>query len=815
MKTKLEFGKKLVFFDGAMGTMLQQTGMQPGMSPERYMLEHPDRVTDVHRRYIDAGADVLTTNTFGANRIKLGEYRLESEIERINRLAVQCAREAARDTTRLAGSIGPSGLLLKPMGSATFDELKAVFGEQAQILMRAGVDFVIIETMGDLGELLAAIHACLDTGVSFIPSMSFDTHLRSLSGSTPESYAVTVEPYEPLAIGVNCGLGPDIMVEVIRRMSVETSLPLLAQPNAGLPQLIDGVTQFELHPVEFADQMRRMIETGAAALGGCCGTTPDHIAAMTQSWRDANILRQTPDFAVRFSARAGIVRTGDGMPFTVIGERINPTGRKKLSSQLAERDFSMVRTDARKQIEAGAMILDVNMGVPGQQEDLLMAHAVEEVQAISPATPLSIDSMSIGAIEAGLKTVIGRPLLNSINGEDERIEALLPLVKRYGANFIALAMDSAGIPEDATARIRIAEKIVRKAEAMGIDRSRILIDCLVFTVGSQPHQPNETLKAVERVRKDLGCATILGVSNVSFGLPNRDAISSTYLAMALRAGLSAGIINPLSISMMQGLRAGELLLNRDPGARRYVSFQEHAEAAAPTPQPAKSIAPVMSSDRSHTVLSSAAQAVVDGDKDRVCRLIDEELAAGVEPARLLEESLIPAIAKVGAQYGAGIVFLPQLILAGETMKVAVGHLRPRLKESGSQVLHGTKIILGTVAGDIHDIGKNIVSVVLENHGFDVIDLGKDVSADRFVNCVEESRANIVGLSALMTTTMPAMRETVFLLKERFPSIRILVGGAVVTRRFSEEIGADGYAADAVAAGDLARTMAGLPGKQEN
>ncbi len=811
MKPTFDFGKKPVFFDGAMGTMLQQAGMRPGMSPERFMLESPDRVTGVHRRYIDAGVDVLTTNTFGANRIKLGEYRLDHEIDRINRLAVQCARDAAGDTTWIAGSIGPSGLLLRPMGSTTMDELQSVFSEQARILRDAGVDFAIIETMGDLGELLAAIRACLDTGLPFIPSMSFDPHLRSLSGSTPESYAVTAEPYEPLAIGVNCGLGPDIMVEVVRRMAAETALPLLAQPNAGLPQLIDGVTRFSLQPVDFASQMLRMIDAGAAALGGCCGTTPDHIAAVTHSCRNAIIQRQVPESAVRFASRAGIVRTGAAMPFTVIGERINPTGRKKLSTQLAEGDLSMVRADARKQIEAGAMILDVNMGVPGQPEDLLMTRAVDELQAIAPATPLSIDSMSVEAIEAGLKTVIGRPLLNSINGEDERIEALLPLVKRYGANFIALAMDSTGIPEDADARIRIAEKIVRKAEAIGIDRSRILIDCLVFTVGSQPHQPNETLKAVERVRNDLGCATILGVSNVSFGLPNRDAISSTYLAMALRAGLNAGIINPLSISMMQGLRAGELLLNRDPGARRYVSFQEYASAATPTPQPAKSMAPAAAPDRSVPVFSPSAQAVVDGDKDRVCRLIDEELTAGIEPARLLEESLIPAIAAVGAQYGAGIVFLPQLILAGETMKAAVGHLRPRLKESGSQLLHGTKIVLGTVAGDIHDIGKNIVSVVLENHGFDVIDLGKDVSADRFAECVEDSRARLVGLSALMTTTMPAMRETVRMLKERFSSIRILVGGAVVTRRFADEIGADGYAADAVGAGDIARTMAGLQG----
>lgn len=805
---KIGFGKKLVVFDGGMGTMLQQMGMTPGLSPEAFMLDHPEIVTEIHRRYVASGCDVITSNTFGASRSKLSEYHLQDRIEQINSTAIECARKAASDSTWIAGSIGPSGQLLQPMGTATMEELQHMFTEQARILKDSGVDFVIIETMGDLGELIAAVRACVSLGVPFIPSMTFDTHLRTLSGSSPEAFAVTMEPYQPLAIGTNCGMGPDYMFEVVRRLCSVTSIPVLAQPNAGLPEFVNGKTQFSLGPIGFADLMHQVVAAGASALGGCCGTTPDHISAMTSAIAGAEIKSQVPIHGVRFASRSDTVIIGDGFPFAIIGERLNPTGRKKLSSLLSNGDFSMVREDARRQVDAGAVILDVNMGVPDQPEDQLMHRAIEELQTVVPNTPLAIDSMSFSAIEAGLKAVIGRPLVNSINGEEERLDRLLPLVKTYGANFIALAMDSKGIPEDATARIRIAEKILRRAEELGIDRSRVLVDCLVFTVGSQPHQPLETLKAITKVQSELGCATILGVSNVSFGLPGRDAISSVYLAMALQAGLHAGIINPLSTHMMQSVRAGELLLNRDQGARKYVAFQEiAAQKEVISSAKSRSADPVRVNKTDVTGLNwLSAQAIIEGNRDQIRDVIGSELASGQRPDQILKESLIPAIAYVGERYGAGVMYLPQLILAGETMKIAVNHLRPMLKDVEGNLLHGTKIVIGTVAGDIHDIGKNIVAVVLENQGFDVIDLGKDVSSERFLRAIEEHQVPFAGLSALMTTTMPSMRKTVQLLKSRCPDIKILVGGAVVTQRFADEIGADGYASEAVGAGALARRM---------
>lgn len=813
--------ERIMIGDGAIGTLLQQRGLKPGRPPESMLIDAPGEVEAVHRLYVDAGADMVTTNSFGGSRPKLAQHGLADQVKEINHRAVEVARSAAGDRAFVAASIGPTGELLLPMGSMTMDEMLEVFREQVIALRDAGADFAIIETMGDIGELQAAARACFLENLPFIASMTYDEHGRSLAGSTAAVTSVTLEPYGPLAIGTNCGMGPDGMVDRVREYAAVTAFPILAQPNAGLPEYVDGKTVFKLGPEEYARKASALADAGAAVVGGCCGTTPEHISLLKRVLADAKPTERRGIESVRFAARAGIAEAGTGLPFCVIGERINPTGRKLLSKQLKNGDFTRMRQDARTQLLRGANILDVNMGVPDVDEPDLMIRAVQDLQGLVPEVPLSIDSNDPETLIRGLKQVIGRPLLNSINGESERMERLLPVVRETGANFIALAMDETGIPADAEARMKIIRRIIRRAEALGIHRNRILVDCLVFTVGSQPHQPRETLAAVQRVQDTLGCATILGVSNVSFGLPRRAVLSSAFLAMALQAGLTAGIVNPLSDRMMETLRASELLLNRDSGARNYVTLMEQIDAR-PAPVKSASQSPSSKAGAPNTAKTTSArdgaaatgltalqEAVIAGDKTGVIPVIDALLNDGTPPAKILAAELVPAIQEVGRRYGAGKIYLPQLILAGETMRAGVDYLRPKLLLSNDNTLHNTPFVLGTVSGDIHDIGKNIVGIVLENQGFHVIDLGKNVPPEMFVDAVRKHRAPVAGLSALMTTTMPSMEETVQTLHSACPGVRVMVGGAVVTRAFSERIQADGYAREAVEAGALAMRLAGI------
>ncbi len=805
---------KILISDGGMGTLLLGKGLAPGQPPELLLLEKPEAVESVHREYFNAGAGILTTNSFGGSRPKLANFGLADRLAEINSRAVEVARKVAGDAAFVGGSVGPTGVLLQPMGKMSPLELQTIFQEQVQVLASAGADFIIIETMGDIGEIQAAVKACQSVNVPFIASMTFDANLRSLSGSSPDVMAVTVEPFSPLAMGSNCGLGPKEMIRVTRQFSKTTHFPVIAQPNAGLPELVNGQTVFQMTPDMFAEQARNLAEAGAAIIGGCCGTTPDHIAATLKAV--SRLIPQSGNVipGVRFASRSKVVTAGAGNRLCIVGERINPTGRKKLSAQMAVHDFTLARRDARRQMEAGAGLLDLNAGVPRVNEPELMEKIIGEIQGFLPGIPLAIDSNDMDTLKAGLKVAYGRPLMNSINGEAERIETLLPAIRESGANFIALAMDESGIPEDADARLRIIRRIIAAAEKLGIQRNRILVDCLVFTVGSQPHQARETLKAITRTREELNCETILGVSNVSFGLPNRKVISSTFLAMAMQAGLSAAIINPMSNRMMETVHGAELLLSRDSGARQYVKFMEEQEKSAGESSRKPIIAVKKSVISKSAVTSDSSgdplrRAVVDGDKAGIVGLLETAIDGGATPDNLLKNSLIPAIQEVGESYNSGVLYLPQLILAGETMRKAVRFLQPMLGSSTGELLHGTSVILGTVAGDIHDIGKNIVSIVLGNHGFSVLDLGKDVSTELFIETVKKCNARLVGLSALMTTTMPAMEETTKMLKAQFPDLKIMVGGAVVTRKFADIIGADGYAKDAVSAGDLAKRLAGL------
>ncbi len=795
--------------DGAIGTMAQTRGLPLGRPPEELNLTHPETIMEIHRDYLIAGAHIITTNTFGATRVKLAQFGLDRHFEEINRAGVALARKIAGDAALVAASIGPTGELLQPMGILSLEDAQKIYSDQIAILKSEGADFCMIETMGDLGELLAAVRACCSLNFPFMASMSFDANLRSLSGSSPEVAAVCMEPYFPLAIGSNCGLGPSVMISVVKRYAEVTHLPILVQPNSGLPQFRDGKTEYDVCPGIFSEFAVELAQAGASIIGGCCGTTPDHISKAAHALKSIVPVQRHAAMDVRFAARSGIVEIGFNRPFGIIGERINPTGRKTLAKQLASDDFSMARDEARKQVEMGASLLDVNVGIPDVDESRLMARLIAVIQGFLPDVPLSIDSNDPETLRAGLNTVIGRPLLNSISGESQRLDELLPIVKEFGTNFIALAIDEKGIPDNWQARMAIIQRILQRAEEMGIQRNRILVDCLVLTVASQPHQPMETLQAVEMVRKEFGCATILGISNISFGLPQRHIISSTFLAMAIQAGLTAGIVNPLSVRMMETIRSGDLLKNRDHGAKKYISFVDSVVTEMTKTESMHE--PMPTTDRiveaSHR-LDRVSLAIMDGNKENISDLIMDLIHNGESPEQVLSSAMIPAIQEIGQRYGHGEVYLPQLILAGETMREGVHVLRPLLKTSESS-LHATPVILGTVSGDIHDIGKNIVSIVLENHGFSVIDLGKDVEQERFEDAIRSHRARLVGLSALMTTTLPAMAKTVAYLKSRFPEVAIMVGGAVLTQTFAKRIGADGYAKDAVTAGLLAAQLAGL------
>jgi 5-methyltetrahydrofolate--homocysteine methyltransferase len=790
--------------DGAIGTLLQARGLPAGKPPESMMLNSPEEVEAVHRLYFEAGAEILTTNTFGANRLKLEQYGLAGHIHRINSRAVEAARNVAADIAFVAGCVGPTGELLRPMGKRTVPELVEIYREQIQILRDAGADFAILETMSDIGELQAAARACHIEQFPFVASMTYNENGRSLTGATPEVTAVTLEPFEPLAIGVNCGLGPAEMLQRVKEYALATHLPLLAQPNAGLPKLVGKETVFQLPPDQFADHSAKLARAGAAVVGGCCGTTPQHIRALRNAVNDYSPSIRGKIQAVRFSARSGCAVAGFEKPFCIIGERINPTGRKRLSNQMRNSDFSRVRKDASRQVERGANLLDINVGVPETDETALMLHVIDLLQSMHPGTPLSIDSNDPAVLAVGLKHVVGRSLLNSINGDDERMDALLPIVAETGANFIALAMDETGMPKTADERLKIIKRILKRAEEFGIDRNRVLVDTLVFTVASEPRQPMETLVALKRIRQELGCASVLGVSNVSFGLPGRDVITSSFLAMAMVSGLTAGIVNPLSDRIVETIRATELLLNKDSGAVKYVSAVESIGSAC-RPEIKTSALKIGQKIEPESVLNY----LKDGDREGLIAVLDTLMAGGKSPDKILSGELAPAIQKVGDMYGCGTIYLPQLILAGEAMRAAVAHIRPLLSKYSGKGLHGTPLIIGTVEGDIHDIGKNIVAIVMENRGFKVHDLGKNIAPEKFLQMIDRIKPTVVALSALMTTTMPAMENTVRELKRRYPDVRVMVGGAVVTQKFADRIGADGYASEAVGAGTLALELAGL------
>lgn len=784
--------ERTLVLDGAMGTMLQERGLKPGQSPEEMNLTMPEVVAGVHQAYLDAGADILVTNSFGGSREKLSHYGLEGRLDEINAASVQIAKKVAGDKAFVAASIGPTGRFVEPVGDLTFDQMTDIFREQAKALIDAGADLITLETFLDIKEIRAAVIAIreLSQTIPVIAMLTFDNNGRSVLGTSPEAAAITLEAVGADIVGSNCGLGVDGIYDILAAMRTVTALPLISQANAGLPLLVDGNTVFPGTPEEMTAYHDRLIALGVRIIGGCCGTTPAHIKAMKaalvgkeQQQKVAGPLKGT----TFLSSRSGHVALGGGNPTAIIGERINPTGKKGFAAELREGKVGYIRREAVEQLAAGATLLDVNVGTPGIDEPAAMERAIFTVTG-AVQVPLVIDSSSPEALELGLKAADGKVLVNSVSGERRSLERVLPLVKKYGAAVIGLALDETGIPPTADERCAVAGRIITAAEAFGIPRNNVVIDCLTLTVSAEQKRALETIKAVQKVKANFGVTTVLGVSNISFGLPSRPLISSTFFTMAIAAGLDAAIINPKEAPMMAVFRSAMVLLGRDVDSAAYIAA--YSGVVAETIKQETSGEPA-------DIRQRLGQAVIAGDVEVVTSLVDMALAEGLTPLQISNEGLLPGLEEVGRRFEKNQVFLPQVMRSAETMQTAFTRLKAELHGLGIEPL--AKILMATVEGDIHDIGKNIVCTLLENHGFEVIDLGKNVSADRIVAEAQSRSVDAVGLSALMTTTMSEMENVVGKLKAAGVKTFTMVGGAVVTPEYAASIGADLYAKDAMEA----------------
>jgi 5-methyltetrahydrofolate--homocysteine methyltransferase len=779
--------ERVLVLDGAMGTMLQARGLKAGGCPEEMNLVAPEVVEGIHREYAEAGADILVTNTFGGSRVKLAHYALEDRVAEVNARAVEIARKAAGRERFVAASIGPTGRFLEPVGDALFDEMVEVFGEQVAAFSDAGADLITLETFLDIRELRAAMVACRSfSRLPVIAQMTFDDGGRTVLGTPPEAAAVTLDALGADVIGSNCGLGPEGIFAVLEKMRSVTSRPLISQANAGLPELRGGVTVFPATPGEMTGYHEQMIALGVRVVGGCCGTTPAHIGAIRAAL-DGRDLSWSPPLRRGFlSSRTAVVPLGGEAPCAVIGERINPTGKKAYSAELREGKTAYIRREAQEQVAAGAALLDVNCGTPGIDEPAALERAVFALSGVASA-PLVLDSSDPAALERGLKAADGKVLINSVSGEAKSLREILHLAKKYGAAVIGLALDEGGIPADAAGRLAVADKILAAARDAGLPPEDVVIDCLTLTVSAEQGQAPATLEALRRVRGELGLATVLGVSNISFGLPSRPVLSSAFFAMALEAGLSAAIVNPKDERMMDAYRAAMVLLGSDKRAEEYIAH--YGATAAPPAVPAAA-APAGIRER-------LALAVIEGDHEGIVPLVEAALGEGLSPIDVSNEGLLPGLEEVGRRFAKNQVFLPQVMLSAETMHAAFARLKLEMK--GTAVRSLGKILMATVEGDIHDIGKNIVCTLLENHGFEVIDLGKNVPAGRIIEQARALEVDAVGLSALMTTTLSQMQTTIGQLREAGIEVFTMVGGAVVTQEYADSIGADLYAPDAMEA----------------
>ena len=777
--------QKLIFLDGAMGTMLQKKGMQPGENPELLNLTRPEWIRDIHAAYAEAGSGIVYANTFGANRRKLEPTG--HTVAEVVGAAVRNAKAAVEGRALVAVDMGPLGELLEPMGTLTFEAAYDLFAEVARAGAEAGADLAVIETMTDLYETKAALLAVKEqTTLPAFVTMTFDENGRTFTGCTVASMAHTLEGLGADAIGLNCSLGPRQLLPVLKELCSHTRLPVIAKPNAGLPDPVDG--HYDLTPAEFAEAMRDAVAAGVSIVGGCCGTDPEYIRALHEAVRDVQPGARTYE-EKSFVCTPTNALTLEGLH--VIGERINPTGKKRFQQALREDDLDYIVDVAIQQVDAGASILDVNVGYPGVDEVSMLPRVIKRLQA-AVDLPLQLDSTNPAALEAGLRVYNGKAAVNSVNGEEKSMAAILPIVKKYGAAVVGLTLDENGLPKTAEQRITIAQRILERAVDMGIPAGDVWIDCLTLTVSAQQDQAVETLKAVQYVTDVMKLKTVLGVSNISFGLPNRLLMTQTFLIQAIQCGLSLPIVNPNQKEIMDAIAACRVLSGQDGECRAYVDRFAGEMAARPV-----AAASSLTLD----------EAIIRGLRSDAAKLAKEALSTQTE-LQLVEGHLIPALDKVGLDYEQGKAFLPQLLGAAQAAQSVFEVIKTSLAEKGGDTVKKHRVVIATVQGDIHDIGKNIVKTVMENYGYEMIDLGRDVPPETIVKTVREQEIRLVGLSALMTTTLPAMEETVRQLKALENPPYIMVGGAVVTEEYAQRMGADAYARDARAAVEIARRLLG-------
>ena len=798
----------MYIFDGAMGTMLQAAGLEEGYCPELFNVEKPNVVKDIHGNYLQHGADIITTNTFGACSLKLEDYGLQDRVAEINTAAVKVAKEAIamyKPEARVAGSMGPTGRFLQPLGNMSFDSIYESYREQADALIEAGVDFIIIETIIDVQEMRAALLASLDARqaagktkdqVQIICQFSFSEDGRTITGTPPEVATTIVEAMGADIIGINCSLGPEQIEPLIKKIASVTNLPISCQPNAGMPQLINKQTVFPLSAEDMGPLMIPIADAGASYLGGCCGTTPAHIQSIADAIKD-HTPKKRPHVEAKtiITSRTKLLELGHGVKPLIIGERINPTGRKVLAQELRDGSFIRVKRDALDQVEAGADILDVNMGVAGMDQSPLMEKAIFDLSMLVE-TPLSIDTLDPAAMEIALKNYPGRALINSVNGEEESITHVMPLAKRYGAALLCLPICSGDLPEKAEDRVALADSIVNRAYSYGLKPQDLLLDPLVLTLASGEDSARQTLRTLQLYKEKFGFPTVMGLSNISFGMPQRPYLNGQFLTMALASGLTTPIMNPLNYAAKKAFVSSTTLLGWDPGSAQFIKdYGYEDETTAPGNAAPKG--PAKASFDSNDPLANIRTCVEQGEKEAIVDLVKKALADGIDPLDITKKGLSEAMNVVGEKFGSGKLFLPQVMLAAETMQAAFNTIKEIIPASDS--LDKGTVVVATVKGDIHDLGKNIVAALLENNGYKIIDLGKDVEPEVIVQAIKDNKASMVGICSLMTTTMPQIDNTIAAIREAGLDTKVMVGGAVVSQDYADQAGADLYAKDGIAA----------------
>lgn len=808
-----ELEKRILFCDGGMGSLLQQAGLQPGELPGVWNMTHPEILVQIHRDYLEAGADIVTTNTFGVDRLKYNEhtaYQWKPVIE----AAVKNAREAIALSGKkayVALDMGPTGKLLKPLGDLEFEDAVSLYREVAEAGAQAGADLILIETMSDTYETKAAVLAAKEAcSLPVFVTVTFDERGKLLTGGSPAAVAAMLEGLGVDVLGMNCGLGPAQMREILKELLAVSSIPVMVNPNAGLPRSENGKTVYDIDAEEFAAIMEEIADMGARIVGGCCGTTPEHIRRVYERCSKKTPVPVSKKRRTVVSSFAQAVEIGTNP--VIIGERINPTGKSKFKQALRDHNLEYILQEGVTQQEHGAHVLDVNVGLPEIDEPSMMEEVVRELQSILDL-PLQLDTSDPAAMERAMRVYNGKPLINSVNGKEESMKAVFPLVKKYGGVVVALCLDENGIPETAEGRIEIARKIFRRAEEYGIEPENILIDALCLTVSSDSKGALTTLETLRRVRDELGGKTILGVSNISFGLPQREIINGAFFTMAMECGLNAAIINPNSETMMRAYYSFRALMDLDPQCGDYIQqYGRQAETGAQKPEVFSKNSSSSKGDLAQAAVSGSAADVLEAGIEKGLR---EQAAAAVgellkekDALEVINSHMIPALDRVGKGFEKGTLFLPQLLMSAEAARAAFDIIKEKMEASGVKQENKGAIILATVKGDIHDIGKNIVKVLLENYSYQVLDLGKDVEPERIVEEAVKNQVRLVGLSALMTTTVPSMEETIRQLREKAPWARVMVGGAVLTQEYADTMGADRYCRDAMASVSYAEELFG-------